>query len=115
MCLTPTGPQYCSLRGFTVTSSSHAYTSKRLALSPSLAGFQLVVDELVRKKRGEPLRKPSDRERKPRPQLRRRMSAWGSRCEDPGRLVAIGDVHGDRVALVRALSLAGAVDGRESW
>ena len=77
MCLTPTGPQYCSLRGFTVTSSSHAYTSKRLALSPSLAGFQLVVDELVRKKRGEPLRKPSDRERKPRPQLRRRMSAWG--------------------------------------
>jgi len=34
--------------------------------------LQLVVDELVRKKRGEPLRKPSDRERKPRPQLRRR-------------------------------------------
>lgn len=34
--------------------------------------LQLVVDELIRKKRKQPLRKPSDRERKPRPQIRRR-------------------------------------------
>ncbi len=33
----------------------------------------------------------------------------------PGRLVAIGDVHGDLAAFERALELAGAIDGRGRW
>jgi hypothetical protein len=37
------------------------------------------------------------------------------RHEQPGRLVAIGDVHGDMAATRRALRLAGAIDEADTW
>ena len=33
----------------------------------------------------------------------------------PARIVAIGDLHGDRERTMRALRLAGAVDGEGNW
>jgi hypothetical protein len=52
----------------------------------------------------------------PAPVLDSTQSSWSaSSFEAPGRLVAIGDLHGDLVATKRVLRLVGAIDESESW
>lgn len=89
--------------------SNGAGASVSLEPRPNLGGPTDAAAAVPDVTRSEP--KPAEQ----RPELVGGSKPQSDRLPAVPRLVAIGDVHGDRTAAVAALRLAGAIDAAERW